>query len=69
MCASEVAAWVYRRFLGATLIGLGSDEIIHSITDLMYAKKPYTVMKNAVHIYPTVSELLPTILGDLKPLK
>ncbi len=57
------------RFLGATLIGIGSDEIIHSITDLMYAKVPYTVMQHAVHIHPTVSELLPTILGDLKPLK
>jgi len=57
------------RFLGATLIGLNSDEVIHSITDLMYAKKPYTVMQNAVHIRPTVSELLPTLLADLKPLK
>jgi len=57
------------RFLGATIIGLGSDELIHSITDLMYAKAPYTVMKNAVHIHPTVSELLPTLLGMLEPLK
>ncbi len=57
------------RFLGATLIGLDSDEVIHAITDLMYAKAPYTVMQHAVHIHPTVSELLPTLLGDLKPLK
>ncbi len=57
------------RFLGATLIGIGSDEVIHSITDLMYAKAPYTVMQRAVHIHPTVSELLPTLLADLKPLK
>jgi hypothetical protein len=34
----------------------------------MYAKAPYTVMERAMHIHPTVSELLPTILGDLKPL-
>jgi len=35
---------------------------------LMYADAPYTVMKNAVHIHPTISELLPTLLGKLKPL-
>ena len=58
-----------QRFLGATLIGLDADEVIHTITDLMYAKQPYTVMQNAVHIHPTVAELLPTLLGDLKPLK
>jgi len=58
-----------KHFLGATLIGLSSDEVIHAITDLMYAKAPYTVMQHAVHIHPTVSELLPTLLGDLKPLE
>lgn len=56
-------------FLGAAILGIGGDEIIHSIIDLMYAKAPYTVMKNAVHIHPTVSELLPTLLGELKPLE
>jgi pyruvate/2-oxoglutarate dehydrogenase complex dihydrolipoamide dehydrogenase (E3) component len=57
------------QFLGAVVFGIGGDEIIHSIIDLMYAKAPYTVMKNAVHIHPTVSELLPTTLGELKPLE
>ncbi|GAB4555696.1 MAG: FAD-containing oxidoreductase [Anaerolineae bacterium] len=56
-------------FLGAAIFGIGGDEIIHSIIDLMYAKAPYTVMKNAVHIHPTVSELLPTLLGELRPLE
>jgi len=56
-------------FLGAAIFGIGGDEIVHSIIDLMYAKVPYTVMKNAVHIHPTVSELLPTLLGELKPLE
>lgn len=55
-------------FLGAAIFGIGGDEIVHSIIDLMYAGVPYTVMKNAVHIHPTVSELLPTLLGELKPL-
>ncbi|MCZ6472181.1 MAG: pyruvate/2-oxoglutarate dehydrogenase complex dihydrolipoamide dehydrogenase, partial [SAR324 cluster bacterium] len=46
----------------------GGDEIAHSLLDLMYAKAPYTTVTRAVHIHPTVSELLPTLLGDLKPL-
>lgn len=57
------------QFVGAVVFGIGGDEIVHSIIDLMYAKAPYTVMKNAVHIHPTVSELLPTTLGELKPLE
>jgi pyruvate/2-oxoglutarate dehydrogenase complex dihydrolipoamide dehydrogenase (E3) component len=52
--------------LGASLLGIGCDEAVHAILDLMYAKAPYTVMQRAMHIHPTVSELLPTILGDLK---
>jgi pyruvate/2-oxoglutarate dehydrogenase complex dihydrolipoamide dehydrogenase (E3) component len=54
--------------LGGTVFGPGGDEAIHVILDLMYAKAPYTVMQRAMHIHPTVSELLPTILGELKPL-
>jgi len=57
-----------KQILGASLLGTGGDEAVHSILDLMYAKAPYTVMQRAMHIHPTVSELLPTILGDLKPL-
>ena len=57
------------QFLGAVVFGIGGDEIVHSIIDLMYAKAPYTVMLNAVHIHPTVSELLPTTLAELKPLE
>ena len=57
-----------KRFLGATIFGIGGDEIIHSILDLMYADAPYTVMQRAVHIHPTVTELLPTLLADLRPL-
>ncbi|MBL3656167.1 FAD-containing oxidoreductase [Fulvivirga sediminis] len=54
--------------LGASILGVGADEIIHSIIDVMYAKQPYTVMKNAVHIHPTVSELIPTMLSNLKEI-
>jgi pyruvate/2-oxoglutarate dehydrogenase complex dihydrolipoamide dehydrogenase (E3) component len=57
------------QILGASILGVGGDEVIHAILDLMYAKAPYTVMQRAVHIHPTVSELLPTMLGDLKPLE
>ncbi len=56
------------RFLGATILGIGGDEIVHTILDLMYADAPYTVMQRAVHIHPTVSELMPTLLGQLTEL-
>jgi pyruvate/2-oxoglutarate dehydrogenase complex dihydrolipoamide dehydrogenase (E3) component len=57
-----------REILGATILGTGGDEIIHSILDVMYAKAPYTVVQRAMHIHPTVSELIPTMLGELQPL-
>jgi pyruvate/2-oxoglutarate dehydrogenase complex dihydrolipoamide dehydrogenase (E3) component len=56
------------RILGASILGVGGDEVIHSILDIMYAKAPYTVIQRAVHIHPTVSELVPTMLGELQPL-
>jgi pyruvate/2-oxoglutarate dehydrogenase complex dihydrolipoamide dehydrogenase (E3) component len=57
-----------REILGASLLGTGCDEVIHLILDMMYAKAPYTVIQRAMHIHPTVSELVPTMLGELKPL-
>ncbi|HUC12644.1 MAG TPA: FAD-containing oxidoreductase [Stellaceae bacterium] len=57
-----------KEILGASLLGTGCDEAVHSILDLMNAKAPYPIMQRAMHIHPTVCELLPTILGDLKPL-
>lgn len=57
-----------KEFLGATILGTGGDEVIHCVLDMMYARAPYTVMQRAMHIHPTVSELLPTVLGELKPL-
>jgi len=57
-----------RAVLGAAILGVGGDEAIHSILDIMYAKAPYTVIQRAVHIHPTVSELIPTMLGELEPL-
>jgi pyruvate/2-oxoglutarate dehydrogenase complex dihydrolipoamide dehydrogenase (E3) component len=54
--------------LGATLLGTEADEAIHCLLDVMYARAPYTLIQRAMHIHPTVSELLPTLLGDLKPL-
>lgn len=58
-----------KAILGAAILGLNGDEAIHGMVDLMYAKAPYTVIQRAVHIHPTVSELIPTMLGELKPLK
>lgn len=54
--------------LGAAILGTGGDEVIHSILDVMYAKAPYAVIRRAMHIHPTISELIPTMLGDLQPL-
>lgn len=57
-----------REILGAAILGVGGDEAIHSILDVMYAKAPYTVIQRAVHIHPTVAELIPTMLGELRPV-
>ena len=56
------------RILGAAILGTGGDEAIHGILDMMYAKSPEATLRGAVHIHPTVSELIPTMLGELKPL-
>jgi pyruvate/2-oxoglutarate dehydrogenase complex dihydrolipoamide dehydrogenase (E3) component len=56
------------RILGAMLLGIEADEVIHLILDVMYADKPYTLIRDAMHIHPTVSELIPTLLEDLNPL-
>jgi pyruvate/2-oxoglutarate dehydrogenase complex dihydrolipoamide dehydrogenase (E3) component len=58
-----------KQFLGASIFGLNGDEIIHTVLDQMYARAPYTVMARAVHIHPTVTELLPTMLGELRELE
>ena len=58
-----------KEILGAAILGIGGDEIIHSVLDVMYAKAPYTVIQRAMHIHPTVTELIPTMLGELKPLE
>ncbi len=57
------------KILGAAILGIGGDEIVHSVLNVMYADVPYTVIQHAVHIHPTVTELIPTMLGDLKPLE
>lgn len=58
-----------KEILGASLLGIECDEVIHSILDVMYAKAPYTTVQRAMHIHPTVSELIPTMLGEMKPLE
>jgi pyruvate/2-oxoglutarate dehydrogenase complex dihydrolipoamide dehydrogenase (E3) component len=55
--------------LGASLLGVGCDEAIHCLLDIMYAKAPFSVISRAVHIHPTVSELIPTLLQSLKRLE
>ena len=55
--------------LGACFLGIEADEAIHCVTEVMYAQKPYTTITHAVHIHPTVSELIPTVFENLKPLE
>ena len=56
-----------RKILGAAILGTGGDEAIHCILDIMNAGLPYDVLKHAMHIHPTVSELIPTMLGEMRP--
>ncbi|MGA8429515.1 MAG: FAD-containing oxidoreductase [Candidatus Sulfotelmatobacter sp.] len=56
-----------KRILGAAILGVGGDEVIHVLLDVMYAKAPYTIIQRAMHIHPTVAEYLPTILSKPKP--
>lgn len=58
-----------RRILGASILGTNGDEAIHGILDIMNAKVPYDVLERAVPIHPTVSELIPTVLNDLRPIE
>ena len=57
-----------QRVMGAAILGLHGDEVVHGLLDMMVAQQPYTVLSRAMHIHPTVSELVPTLLQQLKPL-
>jgi pyruvate/2-oxoglutarate dehydrogenase complex dihydrolipoamide dehydrogenase (E3) component len=54
--------------LGAAIFGVGGDEVVHAIIDIMSAKLPYTAISRRMHIHPTVSELVPKMLQEMKPL-
>ena len=58
-----------RKILGAAILGTGGDEAIHGVIDMMNAGAPYSVLQRAVPIHPTVSELIPTMLGELQPIR
>ena len=53
------------QILGASVLGVGGDEVVHCILDIMYAKAPYTTLRRAMHIHPTVSEHVPAVLSEL----
>jgi len=57
-----------QRLIGAAILGLNGDEVVHSLLDVMAADRPYTVISRAVHIHPTVTELVPTLLQQLAPM-
>ncbi len=56
------------RLLGASILGMNGDEVVHSLLDVMAANQPYTAISRTVHIHPTVTELVPTLLQSLEPL-
>jgi pyruvate/2-oxoglutarate dehydrogenase complex dihydrolipoamide dehydrogenase (E3) component len=56
-----------RKILGAAILGTGGDEAIHGLLDIVNAGVPYDVLQRAVPIHPTVSELIPTLLSEMKP--
>ena len=58
-----------KEILGACFFGTECDETIHVVAEVMYAKKPYTLINHSVLLHPTVSEMLPTLLGKLQPLE
>jgi pyruvate/2-oxoglutarate dehydrogenase complex dihydrolipoamide dehydrogenase (E3) component len=58
-----------QQILGAAILGAGGDEAIHGILDTMSAKAPYTTLARTMHIHPTVSELIPTMLQEMSPLQ
>jgi pyruvate/2-oxoglutarate dehydrogenase complex dihydrolipoamide dehydrogenase (E3) component len=58
-----------KKILGAALLGLNGDEVVHAVLDVMAAGLPYTAISRTMHIHPTVAEYLPTLLGELKPLE
>jgi len=57
-----------KQLLGAAILGLNGDEVVHALLDVMAARQPYTAISRTMHIHPTVSELVPTLLQQLKPL-
>jgi pyruvate/2-oxoglutarate dehydrogenase complex dihydrolipoamide dehydrogenase (E3) component len=57
-----------KQILGAAILGIEGDEAIHVVLDVMYCKAPYTVIRDAMHIHPTVAEFLPTLVQSLEPL-
>lgn len=57
------------RLLGAAILGMNGDEVVHALIDIMAVNQPYTAISRTMHIHPTVSELIPTLLQQLKPLE
>lgn len=58
-----------KRLLGAAILGMNGDEVVHTLLDVMAADRPYTTISRAMHIHPTVAELVPTLLQQLQPLR
>ncbi|MBG7615841.1 FAD-containing oxidoreductase [Brevundimonas sp. BAL450] len=51
--------------LGAAILGVGGDEAVHAVLDLMHMGGTAADMRRVMHIHPTVAELIPTVMGEL----
>lgn len=67
-CMKVVVEAQSGKILGAAILGIGGDEVVHAFLDIMAVGAPYTAISRTMHIHPTVAEYLPTLLQDLKPL-
>lgn len=52
--------------LGVSILGVGGDEIINMFAAVMFSQIPCKEYRKVVLVHPTVSELMPWILGGLK---
>lgn len=57
-----------KEILGAAILGVHGDEVVQALLEVMQARQPYTVISEGMHIHPTVTELVPTLLQALTPM-
>ena len=54
------------QILGAAVLAADGSELVHMFVDLMNAKAPYTVLRDAVHIHPTLAEAVQSAVSGIR---